>query len=355
MKPLCLTELGPHILDVININEIPFVKGSPGIGKSAMYKWVAEQLNLEFIDFRLSMVDQTRLNGFPKFKDDRSFYAPPAIFPLEGDPLPEGKNGWLISFEEINSTVPSIQAMAYKILHDRMVGDYNLHPAVRLCANGNLETDGAVVMPLSTALASRMIQFHAVIKNDKWLEWAEKSDRYHPILLSYLTYRPEYIHRFNPKDKDPAYPCPRMHEKVSKLLWLIDKSEGRTYSSIRHSIEGAIGEAATQDFYAYLNFFKSVIPLKSIIANPHQNPPSDMGVRYATLINAINNLNDDEDAIVKVITHFEQRGGINNDGYSIEYPSLILKKIMRKHRKLIMSTHFEFNELIKKYKKYLVD
>ena len=66
-------------------------------------------------------------------------------------------------------------------------------------------------------------------------------------------------------------------------------------------------------------------------------------------------INDDEDAIVKVITHFEQRGGINNDGYSIEYPSLILKKIMRKHRKLIMSTHFEFNELLKKYKKYLVD
>lgn len=355
MKPLCLTELGQHVLDVINIDEIPFVKGSPGIGKSAMYKWIANELNLEFIDFRLSMCDQTRLNGFPQFKNERSFYAPPDIFPLEHDPLPEGKNGWLISFEEINSAVPSIQAIAYKILHDRMVGDYKLHPAVRLCANGNLDTDGAVVMPLSSALASRMIQFHAVIKTDKWLKWAETSDKFHPLLLSYLQYRPEYIHRFNPKDKDSAYPCPRTHEKVSKLLYLIDKDKSRSYGSIRHSIEGAIGEVATQDFYAYLNYFKSVIPLKTIIANPFINPPTDMGVRYATLINAINNLRDDEDDIVNVITHFEQRGGADNDGYSIEYPSMILKKIMRKHRKLIMSTHFEFNNLLTKYKKYLVE
>lgn len=355
MKEICLTELGQHVLDVININEIPFVKGSPGIGKSAMYKWIADQLNYEFIDFRLSMCDQTRLNGFPQFKNERSFYAPPDIFPLENDPLPEGKDGWLISFEEINSAVPSIQAIAYKILHDRMVGDYKLHPSVRLCANGNLDTDGAVVMPLSSALASRMIQFHAVIKSDKWLNWADTSDKFHPILLSYLNYRPEYIHRFNPKDKDPAYPCPRTHEKVSKLLYLVDKTKGRNYSSIKHSIEGSIGEAATQDFFAYLNYFKSVIPLATIIANPFTNPSSDIGVRYATLINTINNLSNDEDDIVKVITHFEQKGGINNDGYSIEYPSMILKKIMRKHRNLIMSTHVEFNGLLSKYRKYLVD
>ncbi len=55
-----------------------------------------------------------------------------------------------------------------------------------------------------------------------------------------MQYRNEYVHRFNPKDKDPAYPCPRTHEKVSKLLYLIDNSNGRKYSEVRHSIEGAI-------------------------------------------------------------------------------------------------------------------
>lgn len=352
MKEICVTELGPYILDVININEIPFVKGSPGIGKSAMYKWIADKLNLKFIDFRLSMCDQTHLNGFPIIRDNRSTYAPPETFPIETDELPEGKDGWLISFEEINSAAPSIQAIAYKILHDRMVGDYNIHPAVRICANGNLDTDGAVVMPLSSALASRMVQYHAVIKPKKWLEWAETSEIFHPLLLSYLQYRNEYVHRFNPKDKDPAYPCPRTHEKVSKLLYLIDNSNGRTYSEVRHSIEGAIGEAATQDFYAYLNYFNSVIPLSKIISEPWTPPPQDIGIRYATLINTINNLSDNENDIVNAVTHFEQKG---TNAYSIEYPSMILKKMLRKYRKLIMSVHPEFNDLIKKYKKYMVD
>ncbi len=352
MKEICVTELGHHILDVININEIPFVKGSPGIGKSAMYKWIADELNLKFIDFRLSMCDQTRLNGFPKFRDDRSFYAPPDIFPLERDPLPEGKDGWLISFEEINSAVPSIQAIAYKILHDRIVGDYPLHPAVRLCANGNLDTDGAVVMPLSSALASRMIQFHAIINPIKWLDWAESSGKFHPLLISYLQYRKEYVHRFNPKDKDPAYPCPRTHEKVSKLLYMIDKDKKRNYSSIRISIEGAIGEAATQDFYSYLNYFKFVIPLDDIINNPFMAPPKEIGIRYATLVNAINNLDCNEESIVNVIKHFEQR---ENDGYSIEYPSMLLKKLLRKHRGLLLSSHDGFNSVVEKYKKYVVE
>lgn len=347
MKQLCLTELKQHLIDVISINEIPFVKGSPGIGKSAVYQQIANELNLEFIDFRLSMCDPTLLNGFPRFNGDKSYYAPPALFPLESDPLPEGKDGWLISFEEINSAVPSLQAIAYKILHDRMVGNFKLHPKVRLCANGNLETDGAVVMPLSSALASRMIQFHAVVTPEKWLEWADQSNKFHPILISYLYYRREYIHKFNSNEGD-AYPCPRTHEKVSKLLYMVDNSS-RTYASVRISIEGAIGEAATQDFFAYLQHFKSVIPLKSILSNPSQPPHNNHNIRYATLINAINNLQPDKDDIVKVISHFEHAD------YQTESPIMVLKKMIRKYPQLILSgTDDAFNKVVAKYKKYLV-
>lgn len=351
MKPICITELASHILDVIKINEIPFIKGSPGIGKSAMYQSIADELNLLFIDFRLSYCDQTSLNGFPIFENNRSSWAPPKLFPLKGDPLPEGKDGWLISFEEINSAPLSIQAIAYKILHDRMVGEFELHPAVRLCANGNLETDGAVVVPLSSALASRMIQFHANINPKNWLKWAEESNLFHPIHLAYLDYRKEMIHNFDPKSADPAYPCPRTHAKVSKLFDSCDKSS-RKYSEVRPSIEGSIGEAATVDLYSFINFFDSVIPLDTIIANPMVKPPSDMGIKYATLINVINKISDDEESVVKALSHFEQTG---TDGYSIEYPSLFLKKIIRKHRKLFASRHADFNNALEKYKEYLKD
>lgn len=349
MKPICVTELAKHVLDVIKINEIPFIKGSPGIGKSAMYAEIAKILNLEFIDFRLSMCDQTILNGFPVFENNRSTWAPPKIFPLKSDPLPEGKDGWLISFEEINSAPQSIQAIAYKILHDRMIGEFELHPAVRFCANGNLETDAAVVVPLSSALASRMVQFHAVINPVKWLDWATDSGRFHGLLLDYLTYRKEFVHNFNPQSKDSAYACPRTHEKVSKLLMLCD-NEDRKYDEIRHSVEGSIGEAAMTDFYSFVKYFDSVIPLEELIKSPKVKPKEDIGVRYATLINAANNLTDNVSDIVRVVSHFEQDG---DNGYSIEYPAMLLKKMFRKHSKLIRSMDKDLNDLTLKYKKYL--
>ena len=130
MKKICITEMKQHVLDAISCHEIPFLRGSPGIAKSALFAGVAKELNLQFIDFRLSMCDQTSLNGFPLIENSRSGWAPPIEFPLNTDPLPEGKDGWLISFEEINSAPMSIQAIAYKILHDRMIGNFKLHDKV---------------------------------------------------------------------------------------------------------------------------------------------------------------------------------------------------------------------------------
>lgn len=350
MKQICVTELAKHVLDVIKINEIPYIKGSPGIGKSAMYTDIAKTLNLEFIDFRLSYCDQTVLNGFPVFKDGRSSWAPPKIFPLVGDPLPEGKDGWLISFEEINSAPQSIQAIAYKILHDRMLGDFDLHPKVRLCANGNLETDGAVVIPLSSALASRMVQFHAVIDPEKWLPWAETSGHFHQLQLDYFNYRKEHVHKFDPKSKDPAYACPRSHAKVGKLLKLCDEQYSSQYDVIRHSVEGSIGDVVTTDFYSFIKYFDSVIPLETIIKTPMTKPNKDIGIRYATLVNCINNLANNEHDIVQVVKHFEQNG---DNEYSVEYPVMILKKMFRKYRKLTISQDAKLSELTLKYKKYL--
>ena len=354
MKSLCITELAQHVLDVIEIDEIPMVFGSPGIGKSAVYQYIAKALNLEFIDFRLSMCDQTMVNGFPVMENNRSSYAPPKIFPLVGDEIPEGKSGWLISFEELNSAAPSLQPIAYKILHDRMIGDFHIHPSVRFCANGNLETDGAVVLPLSTALASRMIQFKTHINPKNWIDWAnDQGDRFHTILMQYLEYRNESVHRFDPKSKDSAYPCPRTLEKVSKLLKLCDKKE-RDYSTARTSIEGSIGEATTIDFFAYVKYFDSVESVERIIANPLMKPHDDVGIRYATLINTINTIKPVEHDIVQVITHFEQRDSNGRGYYGIEYPALLLKNLLRKHSKLIMSNDPAFNAKLKEYNQYVV-
>lgn len=41
---------------------VPMMEGSPGIGKSALGRWVADEFNLLMIDVRLAQCDPTDLN-----------------------------------------------------------------------------------------------------------------------------------------------------------------------------------------------------------------------------------------------------------------------------------------------------
>lgn len=91
---------------------VPMLKGSPGSGKSQIVYQIADAYNLSVIDLRLSQCDPTDLAGFPVIKEGKADYAPMAHFPIEGDPLPKGKAGWLLFLDEATSAPPAIQAAA---------------------------------------------------------------------------------------------------------------------------------------------------------------------------------------------------------------------------------------------------
>lgn len=85
-----------HITMCFQLGLVPMLKGSPGIGKSDIYKQIANKYNLKLIDIRLSQCDSTDLNGFPVLNGDKAKYKPLDIFPLETDPIPIGYKGCLL-------------------------------------------------------------------------------------------------------------------------------------------------------------------------------------------------------------------------------------------------------------------
>lgn len=80
----------------LNAGLVPFIQGSPGLGKSAIVKQIAKFAKLKVIDLRLAQCDITDLNGFPKLDGDKARYLPMETFPIESDPIPKGYNGWLL-------------------------------------------------------------------------------------------------------------------------------------------------------------------------------------------------------------------------------------------------------------------
>lgn len=51
------------LASILKARLVPMLGGSPGIGKSAIVKQIAEEFNLELIDIRLSYCDPTDLNS----------------------------------------------------------------------------------------------------------------------------------------------------------------------------------------------------------------------------------------------------------------------------------------------------
>ena len=265
---------------------VPFVKGSPGIGKSDIARKVAKDFNLKLIDFRLSQCDPTDLNGFPSVNDKgRATYMPMTTWPLVGDDLPKADDGtpmdgWLVFFDELPAASPAVQAAAYKILLDRMVGEFKLHPRVMMAAAGNLVTDNAVAEDLSTALQSRLIHAQLQVNLKDWQQWAADTKIDHRI-TSFLEWKPQLLYSFDPNHTDNTFPCPRTWEFTDKQL-KAGLNVGQDPAFDRALLSGTIGQGAAREFIAFCNFFSKLPTIADIVKDPKGvKVPEEPGVLYA--------------------------------------------------------------------------
>ena len=275
------------VLDYLQAGLVPNLVSSPGVGKSALAKEIARENNLKLLDVRLSQADPTDLNGFPFILDKdaerpKAGYVPMDIFPVEGDPIPEGYSGWLLLLDELPSAPRNVQAAAYKLILDRMVGMHNLHPACACIAAGNKITDHAIVNELSTALQSRLV--HLVIKvcQKAWDEWSIPAKIDHRI-RSFLNFEEKMLHQFNPTHNDLTYPCPRTWEFLSQILtnW---KKRGIEDIPRRKLpvLAGTIGEGAARKFMTFVKVYDKLPSLEDILADPDRVPfGDDPSMQYA--------------------------------------------------------------------------
>lgn len=256
---------------------VPMIHGSPALGKSAVAKMIAKKNNLKLIDLRLSQCEPTDLLGLPAINAllQRSGYLPMETFPLAGDALPlneEGVpyNGWLLFLDEFNSAERQTQAAAYKVVLDRMIGMFDMHDKVfPLCA-GNLETDGAIVEPMSTAMQSRLCHIEVRPDAKEWCEWAI-SVGIDNRLVSFIEYMPGHVYSFKPDHNDRTYSSPRTLEFADK--WL--KNFPITDEDSRTALSGILGHGVASELLTYCRIYGSLPKMSEILVDPINTPIPD--------------------------------------------------------------------------------
>ena len=256
-------QLKPLVSDVLRAGLVPFVAGSPGIGKSDLIANIAKHFNLKLIDHRLSTSDPTDLSGFPSIVEGRADYIPFELFPVEGTEVPEGYDGWLLFLDEFNSAPMSVQAAAYKLSLDRMVGQHKLHEKCACITAGNKETDGAIVNRLSTAMQSRLVHFEMDVDSDAWLGWAYENN-VDSRVTSFINYAPEKLHMFDPAHNDKTFPCPRTWHFISRVIG----SMSEITSDKLPILEGTIGKGVSREFLQYCDIGSQLPSFAEIIKDP---------------------------------------------------------------------------------------
>ena len=265
------------ITGFIKAKLVPMLEGSPGTGKSQIIHQIAKNYQLKVIDLRLSQCDPTDLCGFPTINGDRAGYRPMETFPIEGDPIPEGYNGWLLFLDEFNSASLSVQAAAYKIVLDRMVGQYHLHKNVAIVCAGNKESDNAIVNPMSTALQSRLAHLELVVDPNEWVNWAAEA-QIDPRITSYINFKPGQLYTFSPDHTDKTYAAPRTWEFADRVLKVVDVGD----ADCMPMLAGTISEGVAREFMGFCRIFKDLPSIQAIINSPNAiTVPSEPSVLYA--------------------------------------------------------------------------
>jgi hypothetical protein len=259
----------------LRCNLVPFIQSSPGMGKSAMAKELADDFDLKLIDYRISSADPTDFNGFPRVDDvtGTASYVPFDTFPVDTTPLPDkldangkviGKySGWLLLMDELNHGNPSILRAAYKLILDKKIGQRNLHPCVRIMAAGNLATDNAMTNKLGSALDSRVVQYF--MKNDykEWVQYANSAKIDYRI-VSFINFETDALNTFSSNTEAGPFPCERTWEFVSKMISKIpDLTSAHT-----DLIAGAIGSGMATKFVVYTKVFNNLPNIQDIITSP---------------------------------------------------------------------------------------
>lgn len=257
------TQAQAIIIATMQSGLVPFMTGSPGIGKSSIYHEVARLGKLKVIDLRLSQCDPTDLNGYPTIVNGKACYVPFNTIPVEKDTIPDGYDGWMLLLDEFNSANSEVQAASYKLVLDRMVGSTKVHPKVYIVCAGNLETDNAIVNPMSSALYSRLIHITLETNMKEWLSWANKNQIDHRI-CSFLQFSPDNFYTFKPDNTEDTYACPRTWEFASKLL----KHVGEGYPHIRPLLAGTLSAGVSAGFLTFCDIYKELPSLDKLVISP---------------------------------------------------------------------------------------
>lgn len=252
--------------------------GPPGVGKSQAVRQLAAKIEVQtgkktvVTDVRLLLFNPIDLRGIPTANADKTLavWLKPQIFQMDGSD--DTVN--ILCLDEISAAPQSVQAAAYQMTLDRVVGEHKLPENCIVIAAGNRLTDRSVAFKMPKALANRLCHIEIESNFAGWKNWAIGAG-IHPKVVGFLSFRQDYLMGFGAND-DLAFATPRSWEMASNLLGLIDDVE-----KVFPLVAGCVGTGVAVEFRTWCNVFRTLPSMEDVFDGKMPPLPERTDALYA--------------------------------------------------------------------------
>ena len=186
------------------------VRGPHGIGKSQIFKQVADVLGLELIDRRLSQMTEGDLLGLPELTDGVTRFCPPDWF-MSACKAPKA-----ILLDEYNRATQEVLQTAMQITLDRELNGWKLHPETRIFAAINASAE-YVVNELDPAQADRFWTIDLEPTVEDWLNWAVGAG-VDSVIIDFIRQHPGHLDHKGQMEPGKVYPSRRSWDRLDRSL-----------------------------------------------------------------------------------------------------------------------------------------
>ena len=248
-----------------------FIWGSPGIGKTAICNQFGQALGLPVVSLLGSQLAPEDIIGVPKIINDKySIFCPPRLLAKDYP--------FIVFLDELNACKHEVQKAFYSLIHEKKLGELELHPDSIIIGAGNKQQDNAIVKPLSSALINRLVHVELVVSASEWLEWAINNDL-HEYVISYIKARPDHLTMPPPKTDEP-FSSPRAWHMLSDCLKSYNGN--LTSNTINILAHGCIYAQHAVNFCGFIKNVNSTYLLGNIISGKSKWPakPEDRDSLY---------------------------------------------------------------------------
>jgi len=254
--------------------------GAPGVGKSQAIRQLAKEIQEEtgkktvVTDVRLLLFNPIDLRGIPTANTEKTLaiWLKPQIFQM--DESADVVN--ILFLDEISAAPQSVQAAAYQITLDRVVGEHRLPENCIVIAAGNRMTDKSVAFKMPKALANRLLHIEIEGSFLAWKEWAIRNG-IHEKVIGFLSFRQNYLMGFDSSSDDLAFATPRSWEMVSNLLNYVSDDVEKMYSLI----SGLVGSGVAIEFRTWAKVYHQLPSIEDIFDGKMPPLPTGTDAMYA--------------------------------------------------------------------------